>query len=249
MNILLANFAKMVNDSGGLAKVTCAFAKEMYQRGYKVTLVYSDDKEGDFFFEVPKDVTLHVGSSCYASLYYSDRALVVPEKTKAYTYNVINDNLVVSHCYEPSQTIPAGVGVVVAAQADGDYTFALSTLAGTVDQYNKLRGSDVDATTVGGNVYYKLSLNANNDPGTIGFYWGAASGAAFTNKAHKAYLALTREGAATAKSFLLDGTTTGVDNVSVQKIVDAPLYNISGQRVGKSYKGIVISNGKKYIQK
>lgn len=199
--------------------------------------------------EVPKDVTLHVGSSCYASLYYSDRALVVPEKTKAYTYNVINDNLVVSHCYEPSQTIPAGVGVVVAAQADGDYTFALSTLAGTVDQYNKLRGSDVDATTVGGNVYYKLSLNANNDPGTIGFYWGAASGAAFTNKAHKAYLALTREGAATAKSFLLDGTTTGVDNVSVQKIVDAPLYNISGQRVGKSYKGIVISNGKKYIQK
>ena len=49
MNILLANFAKMVNDSGGLAKVTCAFAKEMYQRGYKVTLVYSDDKEGDVF--------------------------------------------------------------------------------------------------------------------------------------------------------------------------------------------------------
>lgn len=199
--------------------------------------------------EVPKDVTLHVGSSCYASLYYSDRALVVPENTKAYTYNVINDNLKVSHCYEPSQTIPAGVGVVVAAQAEGDYTFALSTLTGTVDQNNMLRGSDVAATTEGGDVYYKLSLNANNDPGTIGFYWGAENGAAFTNKAHKAYLALTREVAATAKSFLLDGTTTGVDNVSVQKIVDAPLYNISGQRVGKSYKGIVISNGKKYIQK
>ena len=25
MHILLANFTKMVNDSGGLAKVTCAF--------------------------------------------------------------------------------------------------------------------------------------------------------------------------------------------------------------------------------
>lgn len=49
MNILLACFAKMVDDSGGLAKVTCAFAKEMYERGHRVTLVYSDDKEGKFF--------------------------------------------------------------------------------------------------------------------------------------------------------------------------------------------------------
>ena len=30
---------------------------------------------------------------------------------------------------------------------------------------------------------------------------------------------------------------------------DAPTYNILGQRVGKDYKGIVIRNGKKYIQK
>jgi hypothetical protein len=26
-------------------------------------------------------------------------------------------------------------------------------------------------------------------------------------------------------------------------------YNLSGQRVGKDYKGIVIKNGKKYVQK
>ena len=40
MNILLANFAKMVNDSGGLAKVTCAFAKEMLPRlSRKVTVL------------------------------------------------------------------------------------------------------------------------------------------------------------------------------------------------------------------
>ena len=56
MNILLANFAKMGNDSGGLAKVTCAFAKEMRDRGNQVTLVYSDDKEGKFFFDVPDKV-------------------------------------------------------------------------------------------------------------------------------------------------------------------------------------------------
>lgn len=30
---------------------------------------------------------------------------------------------------------------------------------------------------------------------------------------------------------------------------DYPAYNLSGQRVGKHYKGIVISNGKKHLRK
>ena len=48
MKILLANFTKMVADSGGLAKVTCALANEMKRRGHEVTLVYSDEQSGDF---------------------------------------------------------------------------------------------------------------------------------------------------------------------------------------------------------
>lgn len=50
MKILLANLTKMVNDSGGMAKVTCAFAKEMKDRGHEVSLVYSDEQEGEFYF-------------------------------------------------------------------------------------------------------------------------------------------------------------------------------------------------------
>lgn len=50
MKILLANLTKMVNDSGGMAKVTCAFAKEMKNRGHGVSLVYSDEQEGEFYF-------------------------------------------------------------------------------------------------------------------------------------------------------------------------------------------------------
>lgn len=52
MRILLANFTKMVNDSGGLAKVTSAFANEMVKRGHEVGLLYSDEKQGDFFYPV-----------------------------------------------------------------------------------------------------------------------------------------------------------------------------------------------------
>lgn len=52
MKILLANFTKMINDTGGTAKVNCAFANEMAKHGHEVAMVYSDDREGDFFFPV-----------------------------------------------------------------------------------------------------------------------------------------------------------------------------------------------------
>ena len=38
MRILVANLTKMVNDSGGLAKVTCAFSNEMKRRGHFVSM-------------------------------------------------------------------------------------------------------------------------------------------------------------------------------------------------------------------
>lgn len=50
MKILLANLTKMVNDSGGLAKVTCEFANEMKRRGHEVSLVYSDVQTGEFYY-------------------------------------------------------------------------------------------------------------------------------------------------------------------------------------------------------
>ena len=56
MKILLANFTKMVADSGGLAKVTCAFANEMNRRGHEVVLVYSDEQSGEFYYPIDADV-------------------------------------------------------------------------------------------------------------------------------------------------------------------------------------------------
>lgn len=50
MRILLANFSKMVGDTGGAAKVNVAFANEMVRRGHTVITVYTDDREGAFFY-------------------------------------------------------------------------------------------------------------------------------------------------------------------------------------------------------
>lgn len=59
MNILLANLTKMVGDSGGMAKVTCAFAHEMKIRGHQVSLVYSDIQIGEFYYPLDEGVSVY----------------------------------------------------------------------------------------------------------------------------------------------------------------------------------------------
>lgn len=49
--------------------------------------------------------------------------------------------------------------------------------------------------------------------------------------------------------YSLNGVASGVDNITVDKNVDAPAYNVAGQRVNDAYKGIVVKNGKKYLNK
>lgn len=44
---------------------------------------------------------------------------------------------------------------------------------------------------------------------------------------------------------------TAIESISMDKGFNqnAPAYNLSGQRVGKGYKGIVIQKGRKYVRK
>lgn len=42
---------------------------------------------------------------------------------------------------------------------------------------------------------------------------------------------------------------TGIQAINAEKNVNAPIYNLSGQRVDAQYKGVVIQNGKKFMQK
>lgn len=47
-------------------------------------------------------------------------------------------------------------------------------------------------------------------------------------------------------------TTTGIDNLNAENKTlnnNAPMYNLAGQRVDKTYKGVVIQNGKKFINR
>lgn len=46
----------MVDDTGGLARVTAAFANHMVDRGHTVNVIYSDEKEGSPFFSIDERV-------------------------------------------------------------------------------------------------------------------------------------------------------------------------------------------------
>ena len=50
-------------------------------------------------------------------------------------------------------------------------------------------------------------------------------------------------------SILKTSTPTGISNATVTPATqDAKIYNLAGQQVDASYKGVVIKNGKKYVQ-
>ena len=193
-----------------------------------------------------KSVSVNIGATGYSTLYYSDRALVVPENVYAYTYKVTNGKLDESYLYNAGETIPAATGVVLKA-APGEYTFAASEENGEEDTDNLLKGSDEAALTTGGAVYYKLSLNKAGDANSVGFYYGAADGAAFTNGAHKAYLALPA--ASGVRAFLFnEGTITGIQNATTNSAA-MQVYDLQGRRVQSAQKGLYIINGKKVLVK
>lgn len=59
----------------------------------------------------------------------------------------------------------------------------------------------------------------------------------------------TPELASGGKIISINSTSTGINNIKVSKSYNDAIYNVAGQIVTSSYKGLVIKNGKKLIQK
>lgn len=75
-------------------------------------------------------------------------------------------------------------------------------------------------------------------------YWNAAN----NNKAQAA--SQNNDTNAKIHVAVMAASTTGISNISAEEASkQAEVYNLSGQRVDASYKGIVVRNGRKYLRK
>ena len=210
-------------------------------------------------------ITTTISSVGYSTLYYGDYNLTVPEGVEAYTYTITNGKPVKSKTYSSTVNtiIPAGEAVVIKADG-GNYSFTVTTgdYSSQKDGNNNMKGSDVTATTSGdeGDIFYKLSLNSSQSTGSVGWYYGKAGGAAFTNGAHKAYLVVPSTQAAQMLSsgFPFSDETTGIDALNDERgTLNDAIYDLSGRRVnvqssmfnGQLPKGIYVRNGKKIVVK
>lgn len=81
-------------------------------------------------------------------------------------------------------------------------------------------------------------------------WWKTETGDAYKIKAFRAYIKANGIGeAAKQLNLVIDGQTTGLKLNTVNGNIEGETYNIAGQRVANSYKGLVIKNGKKIIKK
>ena len=236
-----------------LTEVVCP-ATSSYQIRLTNLEVQAVASPTDYCTTIP-DVELAVGATGYATLYYSNFDLVVPEYTEAYTFGSEDGALVKSETYAEGTVIPAGEAVVVYTANDVPCTLnfkkGIATFA--CDASSQLAGTDEEtAITPDADYYfYGLSLNSSNDLNSVGFYWMTADGAAFTNGAHKAYLKIPKSeftGMLAIKGFAFKGTTTGVESVESSNHAPQVIYDLAGRRVSKAEKGIYIINGKKVIK-
>lgn len=195
-----------------------------------------------------------VGDALYTSLYYSDKNFIVPSGITAKAYKVEDDRLVSVKAYEEEDVIPMATGVVLRANAPGKYLFRHTTEAGEAPVGSMLRGSDTEETTTGGDTYYMLSLNSDNDINSAGFYYKYENGAPFLNDAHKAYLAVpTAQNL--AAHYIFDEESeevfpTGLSNYATMP-ENSSWYTIDGRKLNAAptSPGIYIHNGKKIIIK
>ena len=81
-------------------------------------------------------------------------------------------------------------------------------------------------------------------------WWKTETGDTYTIKAFRAYIKANGiVEAAKQLNLVIDGQTTGLKLNTVNGNIEGETYNIAGQRVANSYKGLVIKNGKKIIKK
>lgn len=187
-----------------------------------------------FRLEAVNSLPVSVTAAGYAS-FYAPVALNIPEGVEAFIGHKNEDGW---FTLEPlTDVIPANTGVILRA-AEGTYNFDIAATAETVEN-NELTGTTASIATVQ-NAY---TLQAQAEGTGLYPYTGEEL------KGFRAYAVFGEAQGIKGLAFRF-GDVTAIDNaINLGAAKDAPVYDMSGRRVGKMQKGIYIVGGKKVIVK
>lgn len=193
------------------------------------------------------------GQPCTVCLPFALTAEELANVGQAYTLSAVSGS---KATFTPVEAIKAYKPYLLIPSADGKL---LEKIAATKD----ITAVPAEAkTSVSGSYSFVGTLQAKNSVKTEGMevYGFSASEGKFVHASDKAsidafraYIAVPSTALSTAASRSIDldfGGTTGINEIqNAQSSSAAATYDVAGKRVGKNYKGVVVSNGKKKIQK
>ena len=141
--------------------------------------------------------------------------------------------------------IPAGQAVILYADVTEPTTYYLTRTTTGASKNNSYLRENYAPTEPTVTTYYTLAVDGSGNP-----VFRKSSGGVLG--ANKAYLDISSEASSREFSITFNNEETGINAIDNGKLTfdnDAPMYNLAGQRVTKSYKGVVIQNGKKFMNK
>lgn len=172
---------------------------------------------------------------------------------KAYTLSAVSGS---KATFTPAAAIEAYKPYLLIPSADGKLLEEISAAKDIADVPDEAK------TSVSGGYSFVGTLQAKESVKQDGkeIYGFSASEGKFVHASDKAsidafraYIAVPTAALSTAASRSIDldfGGTTGINEIqNAQSSSAAATYDVAGKRVGKNYKGVVVSNGKKKIQK
>jgi hypothetical protein len=266
-DIWKAEFSSPIGDG------VMAFLKNIqdnYSNFYNTEAVYRTG----YSSETPLFVPSKISSGTFnGTTYYSDGTTPTGEwhAYPTYTRSVTEGNFG-TICLPFAATVEgATVFKIVSTVGSGDSMTGINLES--VDNLEagkayifKATGTELTATYSGSytdaSAGYGMMGNLSSTPATVadgnyivyGNQLRKVAGATVTVGQYRGYITLAGIGEASARSanFIAfeDDQATTIDNLTISQFdKTAPMYNLAGQRVGENYKGIVVKNGKKYINK
>lgn len=203
--------------------------------------------------KVSYDRTFTKDQPCTGCLPFALTAEELAKVGKAYTLSAVSGS---TATFNPVQEIEAYKPYLLIPSDGGKL---LENIAATKD----ITAAPTEAkTSVSGSYSFVGTLQAKKSVKTPNteVYGFSADGGKFVRvgenasiDAFRAYISVPSAALSSAASRSIDidfGGTTGINEIqNAQSSSAAATYDVAGKRVGKNYKGVVICNGKKMIQK